>query len=468
VSVADLVRTAKGPIRLRARWVLPIDLPPIENGEVVVEDGRIASVGKAKSRNPDAFDFGLAAILPGFVNVHAHMEYTVLRGLLEEMPFFPWIRALTALKPYLTLEDWIASATYGAAEMLAAGITTVADASDAGAALAALIASGQRGIVYREVFGIEAEPPTAGVLNVLDARLRDMRAQVVRAGVDERLRIGISPHAPYTVRPDLLRALAEFAARKRLPQTIHVAETLAESQLIGAGAGPFAEMFERRKIAWQASGGSPVAYLDAHAALTPGTLAVHAVHLEPGDLAILKVRGATVAHCPKSNGKLAAGVAPLREILDAGIPVGLGTDSMVSNNAVDMFEEMRMALFQARNRAHDVGALTAREALHLATAGGAAALGIDGDVGTLRAGKRADLCAVRLDGANVTPASEDNPIGAIVFGSRSSDIAMTMVDGRVVYESGRAILLDTARTRASVVAARANLRREADRIIGKT
>ena len=202
MSVADAVRHGGGAIRLRARWVVPIDLPPIEDAEVVVEDGVIVSVGKAVSGEP-GHDFGPAAILPGFVNVHTHLEYTVMRGLLEDMAFFPWIRTLTALKAHLTLEDWIASATLGAAEMAAAGVTTIADAADAGASVAALLASGHRGIVYREVFGIEREPSNEAILSILGSRVTAMSAQIARAGADERVSVGISPHAPYTVRPDL-------------------------------------------------------------------------------------------------------------------------------------------------------------------------------------------------------------------------------------------------------------------------
>jgi 5-methylthioadenosine/S-adenosylhomocysteine deaminase len=446
---------------------VPVDLPPIEDGEVVVEDGVIVSMGKAVSGEP-AHDFGLAAILPGFVNVHSHLEYTVMRGLLEDMAFFPWIRTLTALKAHLTLEDWTASATLGAAEMAAAGMTTIGDAADAGASLAALLASGHRGIVYREVFGIEREPSNDTILSVLGSRIAAMRAQVARAGADERVGIGISPHAPYTVRPDLFRALAEFAVRERLPQTIHLAESPAETDLVQQGTGPFAEMFRRRGIPWSPPGVSPTAHLDASGALTPGTLVVHTVHVDADDAQLLKERGAAVAHCPKSNGKLAAGFAPVRTLLDAGLPVGLGTDSVASNNTADMFEEMRSAVFTARSRGTDVQALGGRDVLRMATLGGAKALGLDREIGTLVRGKQADLCVVRLDGLHVTPTADDNPVAALVYGCRASDVALTMVGGRVLYESGRNVLLDVARLRQVVGEARKRLRHEVAKSLGAT
>jgi hypothetical protein len=180
-----------------------------------------------------------------------------MRGLLEDLAFFPWIRILTALKTRLSLDDWIASATMGAAEMLSAGITTVADACDAGASLAALLVSGQRGIVFREVFGIEREPSPELVLAALKRKIVSMEEQIERHHADDRVRLGISPHAPYTVSRDLFGTLSEYANRKTLRQCIHVAESPAEDELIRLGTGPFAEMFAARAIHWDAPGVSP-------------------------------------------------------------------------------------------------------------------------------------------------------------------------------------------------------------------
>jgi 5-methylthioadenosine/S-adenosylhomocysteine deaminase len=444
-------------------------MPPIENGEVTIEDGRITFVGKATGSVPDrnTHDFGMAAILPGFVNVHAHLEYTVMRGLLEDMPFFPWVRTLTALKAYLTLDDWVSSATLGAAEMMATGVTCIADACDAGTALTAIAASGLRGIVYREVFGIEADPPTPEIIEHLQAKLQAMRAQLHRYGVGDRVSLGISPHAPYTVRPDLFGALARFAREERLSQTIHLAETRAEVDLIGRGDGPFAEMFVRRGIQWTPPGVSPTQYLADCGALTPGTLVVHAVHLDAADAQILKDHGCSVAHCPKSNGKLGAGFAPVRLLQSAGLPLGLGTDSVASNNNADMFEEMRSAVFQARAREQDTTALTAKDALYLATHGGATALGMDKEIGTLERDKRADLCVVRLNGLHATPTADDNPIAALVFGCQASDVTLTMVEGKVVFESGKHYFLNVPHLRQSVAEGRKKLVREATRLATK-
>jgi 5-methylthioadenosine/S-adenosylhomocysteine deaminase len=431
-----------GSTRLRARWVVPVDGPPIENGEVVVdEQGFLVSVSPITGSNVGARDFGHAAILPGLVNVHSHLEYTLFRGFLDDLPFFSWIRTLTALKTLLSREDWVVSATLGAAEMLAAGITTVGDCADAGASLDALLASGMRGIVFREAFGITPnEAAVDDIVAHLDNKITAMRAQVTDAGAGERVTIGLSPHAPYTVRAPLFAALGKYASRNSLRQAIHVAETVAEDDLIRRGAGPFADMFARRGIAWTPPRTSPARYVDEAGGFPEGgapTLAVHCVHTDADDARLLSSRNVAVAHCPKSNGKLGAGVAPLTAWLAAGLTVGLGTDSVASNNSTDMWEEMRAALFNARARAHDTGALSSSQALHLATLGGANALGLQNEIGSLTPNKRADLCVVDLSGPHLFPAGEDDPVAALVYGARAGDTLLTMVGGRVLYDAGR-------------------------------
>ncbi len=464
-GIADAIRYTTGPTLLRARWIVPVDMPPIEDGEIVIEDGIITRLGKPTGST--AFhDLGNAAIIPGFVNAHARMEHTAMRGLLEDMAFFPWVRTLNSLKTHMNLEEWNASATLGAAEMLASGVTTVADASDSGTSLSALSASGQRGIVYREVTGIEKTPSVETTISVLNSRLVSMRAQLARTGADQRIKLGVSPHAPFSVSPELYSAVAHYAEHERMPRCIRFAESTEEELLVREGDGPFAEMLARRGIAWHTPGVSSTAYLDACGALTSGTALVHSVHVGAEDAALLKERQCTIIHCPKSDGKFGAGVAPVRVFLDAGLPVGLGTDSVASSNVTDMFEEMRFAVLSARARGLDTRALTTREALYMATLGGATALGMDGEIGSISRGKKADLCAVRLDGLHVTPTADDNPVAALVYGCHASDVMLTMVGGRVLYEGGWHVLLDVSRLRHLVTETRKRLRREVARSLG--
>ena len=459
MTVAETLRFADGPVRIRARWVLPIRRPPIENGEVVIEAGRILHVGKSTGRAAD-IELGNSALLPGFVNVHTHIEYTVLRGLLEDMAFFPWVRALTALKAHLTLDDWIVSATVGAAEMLSAGVTTVGDCSDSGAAVNALIASGLRGIVYKEVFGIESQPPILDIVRALDNRLAELRAQIFRSGADDRVGLGVSPHAPYTVRAELLTALASYCRERNLGQQIHLAESPAEAELFSRNSGEFVEMFQRRGIAFESRGATAIDHVLHCGVFGAPTVAVHCVQATPDDVVSLAENGASVAHCPRSNGKLAAGFAPLADIRRAGIAVGLGTDSTVSGNAVDFFEEMRFALYNSRARERDPLALTARSALEMATSGGARVLGLDSDLGTLEPGKRADFIAVRLDGLHLQPAPDDSVEAALVYGARATDVSLTVVGGETVCESGTCPRLDSGRLRQSLAGARARIVKE--------
>lgn len=467
MSLADRVRHTEGPVRLRAKWVLPIDMPPIEDGEVHLEDGEIVWVGKSSGREPTA-DFRMSAILPGLVNAHAHLEHTVLRGLLEEVTFVSRTRAIATLKAQLSLEDWVASATLGAGEQLSAGITTVADTADSGASLTALLTSGQRGIVFREVLGIERETNTETTISVLKKRLGEMRDQIERHHAEDRVQVGISPHSAYSVSAALLRELAVFADARGLRQTIRVAESPAEDLLIRQGEGPFAEIFRQRAIPWATPNMSPVCYLSDCGALEAPTLAIHCVQIDASDATLLKQKNVAVAHCPRSSGKQGFGIAPISMLLKAGVSVGLGTDSADASGSTDLFEEMRFAVYNARALRKDVAALTARNALHMATLGGATALGLEKEIGSLRHGKRADLCVVRLDGLHMTPTADDNPEAALVYSGRASDVLMTMVGGRVLYELGTYPLLDMGRLRSTVAHTRQRLKKEASKALANS
>jgi 5-methylthioadenosine/S-adenosylhomocysteine deaminase len=428
---------------LRAAWALPLSGPPIPDAEVVIEGDRILEVRPAASASgSDVRDFGEAVLLPGLVNVHTHLDYTVMRGLLEDIEFFPWIRELTARKAALTWEDWVASATWGAAEAAAGGVTTIGDCTDSGAALFGAKALGLGGIIYQEVFGIDEQRPVGEIVQELAGKVVNLRAE--SAGT--RLAVGVSPHAPYTVRPALFRALTAYAEQEALPLCIHAAESRAEAELLRSGTGLIAEMFTRRGIDWQPPGGSTVAYLDSLGILGPRTLLVHGVQVSASDRAILQAREVAWAHCPKSNAKLGVGVAPLGILGRArrqGEPeppaswprLGLGSDSVASNNTMDLFEEMRFAVLLQRGARHRLEAFSAQEALEMATRGGARALRQDAEIGTLEPGKRADLCVVRLGELHSAPAYD--PVSALVYTARASDVVYTLAAGETLYDAAR-------------------------------
>ena len=425
------------PITYASRWILPIDGEPIENGEIIIEDGLIAEVRPRRTPANECRDFGDAALLPGLVNAHTHLEYSVLRGFLEDIPFFPWIRALTVAKASLTTEDWLWSARLGALECLRGGITTVGDNTDAGVSMRVLAECGMRGTIYQELFGIDDREPVDPIITALQEKI-----SAHRHFESARVRVGVSPHALYTIRPALFDALNRYLRSEDLPTSIHIAESPAESQLIEHGAGAFAEMFTRRGITWQSPLTTPTQYANLLGALTPKSLAIHCVHQTPEDTALLAASGAAIIHCPKSNAKLGAGVAPLaRWLRTDGLRVGLGTDSAVSNNAQDLWEEMRFALLLQRAVSEEVEVVSAAQILRLATLGGAEAMGLSDRTGSLTPGKRADMIAVSLSTPHVFPAAD--PYAALIYSARADDVLLTLCDGEVLYDAGRWPTLDT-------------------------
>lgn len=440
---------------VRAEWVLPVAREPIEQGEVVIQNGMIVDV-RARSGmrgGADVLDLGEAVILPGLVNVHTHLELTILRGAVEDLPFFQWIRRLVDLKALLTEQEWRDSALWGALEAAASGVTTVADTTDSGASLYALLQVGLRGRVYQEVFAIQPDQSARKTLSELEDRMQWHH----RAARGTLVDVGVAPHTLYTVRPEVMTALREYTRERGYPVCIHAAESRDEVALLQDGTGQFAQMYAERGIPWQSPGKHPIDILHEQGWLEPNTLLVHAVHTDSRHAEVFASTGTAIAHCPQSNAKLYNGVAPLSEWLAQGVKVGLGTDSVVSNNTLDMFAEMRSAVMLQRAVRGVDSCMTARRALELATAGGANALGMAERIGTLEPGKQADLCVVSLERAHAFPVYD--PHAALVFSARAPDVVMTMVAGKIVYQRGEYPLL-----RESVQNLRERLRRTVRRV----
>jgi cytosine/adenosine deaminase-related metal-dependent hydrolase len=402
---------------LSADWVLPVEGPPIENGAVLVEDGRIAAVGGADELDQGE-RFGEAAIVPGLVNAHSHLEYAVYAGFGDGLAFGPWIELHTVRKGRIGWEESLAIARVGAAECLRSGITTVGDASFSGAAAPACAGLGLRAIVYLEVFGRGLEQ--------LETRFETNRARIEEA-LSDRVRLGISPHAPYTVSADLYAACAAL----ELPLTTHLAESQAEQDWLRSGAGSW-EVFA--DILPPPPGTTGIRLLAERGLLGSTVLAAHCVKVDAEEIALLAEHDVAVAHCPRSNALLGCGIAPLRELRAAGLRVGLGTDSPASTPSFDMFEELRTAIAMARVRSERPDALSAAEALDLATLGSARALGLDAEIGSLVPGKRADLAVVSLTDSPYLP--WEDPAAAVVFGGSPERVLLTVVDGNERYRKG--------------------------------
>jgi len=409
--------------RYRARWVVPVTAPPIRDGVVAVDGADIAYVGDAAGAPPgEERDLGNALLLPGLVNAHTHLELTAMRGLLEGLPFQRWVAELTsARRAVLDSAALSLSARAGIAEGLRAGITTYADTCSSGVALKAMRDAGVRGVMYLEVFGPD---PAQG-----EESLAGLRAQLaeLRAFETPRVRLGVSPHAPYSVSPALFAKVGALAQAESLPVAIHVAESEAESDFVHDGAGAFAESYRGRGIAVVPRGVSPIAHLAGTGVLGARPLLIHCVRVDAADIATIAGTHCSVAHCPASNAKLGHGIAPLDEMLAAGITVGLGSDSIASNNRMDMLEEARIAALMQRSRLRRHDAIPAQLALELATIRGARALGIDDRVGSLERGKAADLAAFSLDVAPATPLGD--VVTAAIFSLPGTAATTVVVDG---------------------------------------
>ncbi len=430
-----------------ARWVLPISSPAIAYGAIAVEGDRIVAVGSQEMlatqfREAIVQDLGEAAIVPGLVNSHSHLELTAMRGFLEDEAsnFFAWLKKLTAARlQRMTPDDLYVSSAWGAVEAARAGVTCLADASDsADESMKALNEVGLRGIVFQESFGPDpqlAEENFAKLQTKVE-RLRERETAIVKCGV--------SPHAPYTVCGRQLELIAGFAKAEALPLMMHAAETQMEAALLCDGSGPFAEGLRKRGISWEAPGLSSIEYLQRHGILETRPLLAHCIHVDEADIKILRETETHVAHCPKSNAKLGHRAAPFARLLHEGIAVGLGSDSVASNNKCDLIEEARFALLMARNTAatrdnHDPQ-LSAADVLRTATAGGARALGMAGQIGELREGLQADFAVMSLDGVHQIPTYD--PESTLIHSSSGRDVVLTVVAGREVFRDGRVITMD--------------------------
>jgi 5-methylthioadenosine/S-adenosylhomocysteine deaminase len=427
------------PLRLSAAWALPLDRPPIRGASVLLgTDGRIVAVGpEAEVPSPadaEPIGCGAAILLPGLVNAHTHLELEGLEGRAPppDAPFREWILAIRRLKEARAPAEYLEAARGGVRACWAAGVTTVADTGDSGAVVQALAELGGSGIVYHEVFG-----PHPGQVEESFGGLVSQLAALAPLATG-RVRLGVSPHAPYTVSGPLYARVAALAASESMPLAVHVAESREESEFVSRGEGPFAEAWTARGIPPldhpshcppPTTHCSPVGWLDAHGVLGPATLCIHAVQVTAADIALLAARAAAIAHCPLSNARHRHGSAPLARLLGAGLRIGLGTDSTASVGRLDLFAEARAARAGA--------GIGATEALALATHDGARALGLDGEIGTLTPGKWGDVIAVHAarGAADPGPGTTAEALAEAVLGAGTVAVTLTVLGGRVVHRA---------------------------------
>jgi len=420
---------------IRGRWVVKNHLEVVEDGAVLVEDGRIIAVGpyeevaREAGRGHDVVGDRGKLVMPGIVNSHTHISMTLLRGYADDLLLQEWLEK--HIWPYERLmkpSDYELGALLGIAESLASGVTNLCtmyhyhpERSEA----TALLKTGMRGTVGIAIFSWDRE----GTLrNFVDAVRRFH-------GREGRIRIASSPHAPYTVDPELWKE-SEMLRREyeeRLGDAgpiilaTHLAEDWREPEMV------------RERFGVEVPGGSIVKYLDDLGVIHDEFLGAHGIHLNDLDIEILARRGAKIAHNPVANMKLGMGYADTPRLLDAGVVVGLGTDGPASNNTLDMVETMKFAALINKPLKRDPRVTPARTVFRMATEYGAICLGYD-DLGRIEEGYRADITVIDMDKPHLTPVYD--VYSHIVYALRSSDVYATIVDGKVLYEDGEYATID--------------------------
>jgi cytosine/adenosine deaminase-related metal-dependent hydrolase len=377
----------------RAAWLCPIAQAPISHGWFAAENRRITRVGAPGEPLPaaSAQELGCVAILPGLVNAHTHLELSWLRGRVPPAAsFVEWIKQL-----FLSRGDQIEraddqsvieAALVAGREARAAGTIAVADISNSLATIGPIRDAGLTGLVFHELLGF----------NLTDGRsIDDTRhhRDIAAALAPEYVRVSLAPHAPYSVSPELFRAIRAEIRRSRVPiSSVHLGESPGETEFLRDGSGPwpgFLRMVGSHRDDWQAPGLGPVEYLDSLGVLDADTLVVHGVQLDDASLARLAAIGCTLVTCPRSNQWVGVGAPPVARFYASGVKVALGTDSLASVEDLNPFSELKTMRWLAP-------AVPARQLLESATLTGARALGLGDELGSIEPGKRAALIAVDL------------------------------------------------------------------------
>jgi len=347
-------------------------------------------------------------LLPGLVNTHTHAAMTLLRNAADDLPLMRWLRErVWPFEARLTESDIEVGARLGIAEMLLGGTTTFVDMYWHEAAVARAVRDA----------GVRAVLCPCFVEGRMEEFERDLEETLAAVAECDRLSTMVAPHAAYSCSEGDLRRGVELAGRHGLGMHIHLSETREEQRIIS----------ERH-------GRTPTEYLRDAGVFSRPVIAAHGVYLTDSDMEILRTHGATVAHNPQSNMKLASGAAPVARMLAAGLNVSIGTDGAASNNDLDMWDEMRSAALLGKLTAADPAALPAWQVLWMATAEGARAIGREGELGTVAEGALADLLLVSTGGAHMQPLGD--PVAALVYSARASDVESVWVDGREVVSRG--------------------------------
>lgn len=429
------------------RWTIRVEPETIaeEGLALAIDAGRILAIlplAEAERRYSPRVrhDRSNHALLPGLVNAHTHAAMALFRGLADDLPFEVWLRGrVWPAEARWVGPEFVADGTRLAiAEMLLGGITCFSDMYF----FPDVTGSVARELGMRAVVGmIAVDFPTAWAADAEEYLRKGLEVHD-RFKAEPLVTTAFAPHAPYSVGDATLARIRRLADELDVPIHIHLHETPAEIE---------------QEMA--ASGRRPLARLAALGLVTPALNGVHATQLIPEEITALATAGATVVHCPRSNLKLASGLCPVARLLDAGVNVALGTDSAASNNRLDLWAELQTAALLAKQVAGNAAALPAAQALRMATLNGARALGLAGEIGSLVAGKAADVVCVDLSGVEHRPLLD--PVSALVYSASRDDVTDVWVAGEHLVAEGVALRLDVAEIAATADRWGQRLRKEA-------
>lgn len=413
---------------------------PIEKGAVAIADGRIVEIGTAadlleKAPTCEVLDAGNCLVMPGLVNTHSHLAMTLLRGLADDLPLKTWLEdhIWPAEGQHMSRENVALGTELAVAEQLLGGVTTTTDMYFFADSVCEVLAkAGMRGVIAESL--IDGATPRCASPEDMLIKQRELCESWKNHPL---ITPSIAAHAPYTVCAVNLVKEAEIAEEFGVPLQIHLSETRWEVE-----------------TSIEKKGTSPVVYLEGLGFLSEQVVAAHCVHLDRTDIEILAENGVGVSHNPASNLKLASGVAPVPEMLEAGVRLGLGTDGAASNNTLDLLRDLQIAALLHKSVSGDPTTLPAATILSAATVGGARILGLADRVGVLKPGMEADIACFRLDQAHTTPIYD--PWSHMAFAARAADARHVVVRGKVVVRDRKVMTMDLDEIRAKVneVAAR--------------
>ncbi len=429
---------------LTSRYVVPVTSQFIEDGAILVQGSKIKEIGKfedlcKKYPEEEVKNYGLSVLMPGFVNVHTHLCYTAMRGLFEDMPYVDWKRSVLHCEPLMKEQDWINSARLGALELLAGGITTIADIGRTQAGKIAVDESGLRGVIYHEVSTMHAQRAPQAVENGLNEV-----SKWKESSDKNRVKFGLAAGHVYACHPKVYKEIVNQIGSDDLPVAMHIAGNQAEADFIRYGSSPFSvhatEISQGLNLElppWLPAGTTPVRYIYNWGFLDlRNVLLIHAIHVDEKDIDVLqrKKDNISIAFCPRINAKLGMGLAPIEEYISRGINVGLGSDSPAAIDTVDMIGEMRTGIMLLRAfGGKGKNYMKSEKMLRMATIDAAKALHMDDEIGSLEVGKKADIIAIDLHNSHQNPTSD--PAASVIHTANQDNVKMTMINGKILYEN---------------------------------